>query len=313
VGTYGVGGRADVIAFDGQCIWVGSGCGVVRLGLDGSVLGSYGVGGEPCDIVFDGTNMWVGTNTSMCLTAFKASDGTLAGSYSIGTMASYLAFDGINLWVAGSHVIAKVNPSDGSVMGTYLHLDNMYSGPMAFDGTNLWVVDSTSQAVVKVRTSDGGVLGKYKVGRQPQGIAFDGADIWVANNDYNCTVTQLRASDGRHVKTWNVGSRGGDIVFDGEYIWVTQCDSDSVTRLSVAKCNPNNLGFRSGAETAEAIYQTPHPFCASKTARSPVDNWTPFARLGVRAATPLRARYLPSRPRGFESPPPAPIPHKTSP
>lgn len=55
VGTYSVGGRTDVIVFDGRCIWARAGGSVVRMGLDGSVLGRYGVGGDPCDMVFDGT------------------------------------------------------------------------------------------------------------------------------------------------------------------------------------------------------------------------------------------------------------------
>lgn len=152
--------------------------------------------------------------------------------------ASHLAFDGTNLWVAGRQGIGKVDPSSASLVGTYPHLSSgnrsIYSGSMAFDGADLWVVDSEKGTAIKVSTSDGSVLGTYKVGQHPLGIAFDGASIWVTNNDYNHTVTQLRASDGRLVKTWNVGDRAQDIAFDGNYIWVTQCDSDSVTRLPVA-------------------------------------------------------------------------------
>ena len=37
---------------------------------------------------------------------------------------------------------------------------------------------------------------KFAVGNIPIGIAFDGANIWVANSSSG-TVTKLRASDGR--------------------------------------------------------------------------------------------------------------------
>jgi DNA-binding beta-propeller fold protein YncE len=35
--------------------------------------------------------------------------------------------------------------------------------------------------VTKLRASDGKVLGTFSVGRGPEGVAFDGANIWVAN------------------------------------------------------------------------------------------------------------------------------------
>ena len=49
--------------------------------------------------------------------------------------------------------------------------------------------------MTKLRASDGAVLGHLRRGRSPVGVAFDGANIWVANNGSN-TVTKLRASDG---------------------------------------------------------------------------------------------------------------------
>src|SRR5512139_2211454 len=39
---------------------------------------------------------------------------------------------------------------------------------------------------------------QFKVGTSPMGIAFDGANIWVANSGSN-NVTKLRASDGAHL------------------------------------------------------------------------------------------------------------------
>src|ERR1700682_4819646 len=44
----------------------------------------------------------------------------------------------------------------------------------------------------------------FKVGQNPYGIAFDGANMWVTNNG-DSTVTKLRASDGANLGTFNVG------------------------------------------------------------------------------------------------------------
>jgi DNA-binding beta-propeller fold protein YncE len=48
------------------------------------------------------------------------------------------------------------------------------------------------------------VQGTFNVGDFPYGVAFDGANIWVANSGSD-TVTKLRASDGEVQGTFNVG------------------------------------------------------------------------------------------------------------
>ena len=60
---------------------------------------------------------------------------------------------------------------------------------MAFDGANIWVANSAG-TVTKLRASDGAVLGTFAVGTQPYGVAFDGANVWVTNNGSN-TVSKL--------------------------------------------------------------------------------------------------------------------------
>jgi DNA-binding beta-propeller fold protein YncE len=39
--------------------------------------------------------------------------------------------------------------------------------------------------VTKLRASDGSTLGTFPVGAGPVGVAFDGANIWVANSSDN--------------------------------------------------------------------------------------------------------------------------------
>ena len=56
---------------------------------------------------------------------------------------------------------------------------------IAFDGANIWVANNGSNNVTKLRASDGAVQGSYAVGGSPCGIAFDGTNIWVANLSYD--------------------------------------------------------------------------------------------------------------------------------
>ena len=50
---------------------------------------------------------------------------------------------------------------------------------MAYDGANLWLVSQSGGNVIKVRGSDGQILGAFPVGSAPAGVAFDGANVWV--------------------------------------------------------------------------------------------------------------------------------------
>src|SRR5271166_1312060 len=100
---------------------------------------------------------------------------------------------------------------------------------VAFDGANIWVANSGSNTVSKLRPSDGAILGTYTVGTSPQGLAFDGANIWVANVS-SADVTKLRASNGTTVGTYPVGSNPQFLTFDGANIWVANTGSANVTK-----------------------------------------------------------------------------------
>ena len=101
---------------------------------------------------------------------------------------------------------------------------------IAFDGANIWVANNGSNSVTKLRASDGIVLGTYAVGFNPRGMVFDGANIWVANTNSN-SVTKLRASDGTMLGTFAVGWTPQLMAFDRENIWVSNSGSGTVTKL----------------------------------------------------------------------------------
>jgi len=65
---------------------------------------------------------------------------------------------------------------------------------LAFDGENIWAANYAATTVTKLRARDGSIVGVFTVGQGPLGLAFDGANIWVANSGSN-TVTKLQASD----------------------------------------------------------------------------------------------------------------------
>ena len=83
--------------------------------------------------------------------------------------------------------------------------------------------------MTKLQASDGAVLGTFPVGAGPRGIAFDGANIWVANQP-DSTVTELRASDGSLVGTFATGSLPQAVYFDGVNIWIGNSGTNTVSK-----------------------------------------------------------------------------------
>jgi DNA-binding beta-propeller fold protein YncE len=62
----------------------------------------------------------------------------------------------------------------------------------------MWVTGQFENTVTKIRANDGTVLGTFKVGNTPVGVAFDGVNVWVSNG--GGTVTKLQASDGKVIR-----------------------------------------------------------------------------------------------------------------
>jgi hypothetical protein len=101
---------------------------------------------------------------------------------------------------------------------------------IAFDGAHIWVANFSGNDVTELEASDGALLGTFNGGSSPVGVAFDGANIWVANSGGN-NVTKLRASDGRALGSFDVGSSPVAVAFDGSDIWVANGGSGNVTKL----------------------------------------------------------------------------------
>src|SRR5579863_8737980 len=99
---------------------------------------------------------------------------------------------------------------------------------VAFDGANIWTANFGDGTVTKLRANDGEVLGTFKVGGVPYGVTFDGANVWVSN--LVGTVSKLRASDGKVLGTFNVGANPGWMAFDGANVWVPN-GNNTVTKL----------------------------------------------------------------------------------
>jgi len=97
---------------------------------------------------------------------------------------------------------------------------------LAFDGDNIWLVDTTTNLLVKRRASDGAVLGSFTLPAggnlggvaAAQGVAFDGANVWVGCPSAGgvCKVS----TDGTVSAVIPVSNNPRLLVFDGQFLWV---------------------------------------------------------------------------------------------
>ena len=147
-----------------------------------------------------------------------------------------MAFDGANVWVTNfsSDSLTKLRASDGANLGTFPVGSGRRRGLRWCQrvGDELWL----SNSVTKLRASDGANLGTFPVGSFPPGVAFDGANVWVANGGsvsggVSGSVTKLRASNGVNLGTFPVGSSAGGVAFDGANVWVTDPNDANVVKL----------------------------------------------------------------------------------
>ena len=71
----------------------------------------------------------------------------------------------------------------------------------------------------------------------PDSLAFDGAHIWVVNNE-GLSVTEINATDGSFVRNLSGGSYNFNapqsIVFDGQHVWISDLGSTSVTEINAS-------------------------------------------------------------------------------
>ncbi|SRR6266404_372188 len=151
---------------------------------------------------------------------------------------SLLASDGADLWVAGSGgLVARVRASDGRLIETWTGAGGSAFATLAATGkvfvislTNpgsLFQIDPTQPAgSVTTLTS---LLGPF-----PEGVAFDGQNIWVANTSNQPgtgSVSKVSLNPINVVTFTTSFSQPLGMVFDGSNIWVTDRGDNTLKKL----------------------------------------------------------------------------------
>lgn len=105
---------------------------------------------------------------------------------------------------------------------------------IAFDGANLWVANNASYSVSKINPIAAQVIKSITCGPGPHSMAFDGAYMWLTNSGTN-TVEKIDVDTDTIVGCVTVGKTPTGIAFDGTYMWVANNASNTLSKIDVAK------------------------------------------------------------------------------
>ena len=149
---------------------------------------------------------------------------------------------------AGSAPGALVIGNCGSLLRWDLpgcHLANYATGNnpsgIAFDGTNLWITNEQDNTVSKFNPTTGTKV-DFPTGTTPTAVAFDGANIWVANIDSD-NLSKFNPATGARTN-FAIGDSPTGVAFDGTSLWVVLQNTDQAVKVNI------------GSGAVEATYTT---------------------------------------------------------
>jgi hypothetical protein len=187
------------------------------------------IGDNPRFCECDGADVWVANASSGTVSRVRASDGELLQTWTGATQAYGVIALNDKIYVTGKTTPGSVYRIDaqGTPGAVTVHSNTVGNAPegIAYDGSNLWTAN-TSGSVSRVSIS-GGTTTTFTTGFvNVRGMLFDGTSIWVTDNDN--TLKKLD-DDGDILQTVSVGLGPRYPVYDGANIWVPNEGDNTLT------------------------------------------------------------------------------------
>ncbi len=229
---------------------------------------------EPSDISFSGNTVWVTTQSGQALVQINAATGLVINTItpSSGALVNPrgVSSDGTDVWVANpgyafggnnndcattgatqwNNTVSEINATTGALVAS-IPVGNAYvagtvSGSQPWDisadGTYTWVTLKCQDAVAKISSSTGAVVGYISLpsGALPEGIVSDGTNVWVSESGLS-QVQEIDANSNAIVGTFTLapGSDNWGITYDGTHVWVANFVNGTVSEIvSTPKLTP---------------------------------------------------------------------------
>jgi DNA-binding beta-propeller fold protein YncE len=193
------------------------------------------LGSAPFGIAFDGARIWTANNGGASVsiaTPGATIPWTVTTAASGFTTPWGLEYDGANVWVAdtGASRVFKLDANGAILQTVTTGLGPRY---LVFDGSNLWAPNTGDDTISVLRVSSGVVL-QTLTGNglsQPQGPAFDGQRILVANSGNN-SVSLWKAADMTPLGNFPTGPAAPIYsASDGIHFWVSLGNNVVIARF----------------------------------------------------------------------------------
>jgi hypothetical protein len=187
-------------------------------------LGLTTVGTSPQSVESDGADLWVANGGSATVSRVRASDGKLLETWTGATGAyGVLAAQGL-IFVTGltnPGNLYQIDPTlpAGAVTTLTSSLGAFPLGS-SFDGARIWTANGPGGSVSIVTLNPLSVSTVTAGFSTPQGILYDGANMWVTDTGTVPGKLFKLDSTGAIVQTVTVGDSPRFPVFDGTNIWV---------------------------------------------------------------------------------------------
>ena len=234
-----VGSVPGFVESDGLDLWVSILTGTVARvrGSDGRLLETWTGAGSAYAVLSAMGRVFV-TSDSQPGKLYRIDPSQPAGA--VTTVASNLgdqplgiAYDGSRIWTAnfgngtpGTGSVSIVTPG-ASIPWTVTNVALGFSEPAGalFDGAGMWVTDQDLNQLLRLGPT-GAILQTITVGSGPSFPVFDGTNIWVPNNVSN-SISVVRASTGAVLRTLTGNGLNSPwaSAFDGQRVLVTNIGS----------------------------------------------------------------------------------------
>lgn len=225
---------------------------------DTSAMQLVAVGGSPAFCAIDGENIWTATNSANQVVQVQANTGKIIGTWSAANNSIGVVEVAGKIFATGASSPGNLYVLDPTVPGVVtVAASNLGNLPMgiAFDGTNLWTANNGGSVSIITPQSPYTVTTVTSGFTAPSGIVYDGAHIWVTDGTAG-KLFQLNGSGGI-VQTVNVGAGPGNPAFDGTNIWVPNSVDNTITVIQASS------GAVVGTITANASILLNGPSAAS--------------------------------------------------
>lgn len=190
-----------LMTFDGADLWVAYNSHVARVrASDGKRLDDWSAFGANAMLAAMGKIFVGGAGSPANFYEIDPTQpsGSVAALTELPTPVQQLAFDGQRIWTANS-ALSGTGGSVSIVTINPLNVTTIFTGftspnGLLFDGANVWVTDNGDNKLKKLDSS-GNILQSVSVGNGPDYPAFDGTNIWVPNDaEGNGTISVVRAT-----------------------------------------------------------------------------------------------------------------------